>query len=119
MVEHSGGAEDRESVQGSGTVFELHQRVNNSWAWLPLFKILTRQTLKGVPDWMWDHMLKEVTNILYMLQKEASVKLMSFEPNCHNIVRALKLYIRVALGRTCHLAHLVNGMTMEKSVNHW
>lgn len=98
-------------------IFENKEKVrleDKTWGWSPLFRILTREVVKGLPERPWEHTADELERIMSVLQKESGTESTTLELECPHIIRALKLYTRLSSGRSCPLAHPLNGMTRDK-----
>lgn len=92
---------------------ERRREEDCNWSWSPLFQILCREHLQGMPLRPWQHDETEWEKIIQVLQAEFDSDSMSLELQCPHIVRALKLYTRGSNGRNWSLAHPITGMTRE------
>ena len=84
---------------------------DRDWGWSPMFRILCKEGSPALPPRPWSHTQEELDRILAALHADDKMEPMSLELDCPHIVRALKLYARVSLGRRSPICHPVMGMT--------
>lgn len=81
-----------------------------------MYNVLKHYPLQIGPQCPWLYTKEKLQNILVELQNESDP--FSLEMECPHIIRALKLFCRVAFGRLHPLVHLTCGLT-QRNILHY